>query len=248
MRKSKVVLAVTAAVLTLAGSGWAQDEVSFEVTADFASKYVWRGQNVSDDWVLQPGFSATYKGLTGGIWANLDLTNDGGESGEFIEYDWYVDYSGQINDKVGYSVGSIYYYFPGAGSTTELYAGLSFDVIASPSLTVYYDVDDVDGMYVALGVGHSFENLEDLPFGIDLSANLGWGDSSYNDAYWSTDTITVGSELNDLTLTAAFPFEVGPVTVTPSVTYVALLGSDISDIAGDDDSLFVAGVGFAYGF
>ena len=36
--------------------------------------------------------------------------------------------------------------------------------------------------------------------------------------------------------------------LTPSVNYVAVLGSDTSDAAGDDDSLFYAGVGFAYGF
>ncbi len=246
MRKSKVVLMVAVAVLGMTGASWAEGDVSFEVTTDFFSKYVWRGQNVTDDWVFQPGVSATYKGLTGGFWGSLDLTDENDESGEFIEYDWYADYSGQINKTVGYSVGGIYYYFPGGGATTEVYAGLSFDVVASPSVTVYYDIDEVEGAYVALGFGHSIED-ENLPFGIDLSANLGWGDSNYNDAYWSTDTVTVGSELNDLTLTAAFPFEVGPVSVTPSVTYVALLGSDIGDIA-DDDSLVYAGVGLAYGF
>ncbi len=248
MRKSKIVLMVAVAVLGMTGTGWAEGDVSFEVTTDFFSKYVWRGQNVTDDWVLQPGFSATYKSLTGGVWGNLDLTDENGENGEFIELDWYVDYSGQINETIGYSVGGIYYHFPGAGGTTEVYGGLSFDVVASPSVTVYYDVDEVEGAYVALGVGHSFEDLgEDVPFGIDLSANLGWGDSNYNDAYWSTPTVTVGSELNDLTLSAAFPFEVGPVSITPSIHYVALLGGDIGDVAADD-SLFYAGVGLAYGF
>lgn len=242
MKQSKGVLCVAIAVLGMTGAGWAQSDVSFEVTTDFFSKYVWRGQNVTDDWVFQPGVSATYGGLTGGFWGNLDLTDENDESGEFIEYDWYVDYSGQITETIGYSVGGIYYYFPGGEATTEVYAGLSVDTIASPSLTVYYDIDEVEGAYVAFGVGHSFEG-EDLPCGIDLSANLGWGDSSYNEAYWGTD----GGELNDLTLSAAFPFEIGPVTVTPSVHYVALLGGDVSD-AADDDSLFYAGIGLAYGF
>ena len=247
MKQSKVVLGVVAVVLGITASGWAEEGVSVEVTADFFSKYVWRGQNVTDDWVFQPGASATYSGLTAGFWGSLDLTDENDESGEFIEYDYYLDYSGQITEMIGYSVGGIYYYFPGSEATTEVYAGVSFDVIASPSLTVYYDVDEVEGAYVALGVGHTFEDLGDLPFDIDLSANLGWGDSSYNDAYWSTDDVEVDSELNDLTLSAAFPLEVGPVTVTPSVHYVALLGSDVSDVA-DDDSLFYAGVGLAYGF
>ena len=247
MRKSQVVWCVAAALFGISTVGWAEGDVSVEVTTDFFSKYVWRGQNITDDWSFQPGVSATYGGLTGGFWGSLEMTDEDDQSGEFIEYDWHLDYSGQINDTVGYSVGGIYYYFPGGEATTEIYAGLSFDVVARPSVTVYYDIDEVDGAYVALGVGHTFEDLENLPFDIDLSANLGWGDSSYNDGYWSTDTVEVDSELNDLTLSAAFPFEVGPVTVTPSVHYVALLGSDISDVA-DDDSLFYAGVGLAYGF
>ena len=242
MARSKVLWCVAAMALGTASAAMAEDELSFEVTTDFFSKYVWRGQNVTDDWAFQPGISATYGGLTGGFWGSLDMTDENGESGEFIEYDWYADYSGQLNDTIGYSIGGIYYYFPGGEATTELYAGLSFDVVASPSVTVYYDVDEVEGAYVAFGVGHSFEDLAGLPFGIDLSANLGWGDSSYNEAYWGTD----GGELNDLTLSAAFPFEVGPVTVTPSVHYVNLLGSDISDAA--DDDLFYAGVGLACGF
>ncbi len=243
MKQSKVVLVMAAAVLGVAGAAWAEGDVSFEVTSDFFSKYIWRGQNVTDDWSYQPGISATYKGFTAGVWGSLDMTDENDQEGEFIEYDWYVDYSGQINEMIGYSVGSIYYYFPSGDPTTEIYGGLNFDVIANPSVTVYYDVDEVDGAYVALGVGHTLEN-ENWPCAIDLAANLGWGDSSYNEFYWGVDD----GELNDLTLSAGFPFEVGPVSVTPSVNYVAVLGSDTSDAAGDDDSLFYAGVSLAYGF
>jgi uncharacterized protein (TIGR02001 family) len=225
----------------------AEDEMSVSVTSDFFSKYIWRGQNVTDDWVWQPGASISYKGLTGGFWGNLDLTDENDESGQFIEYDYYVDYSAQINDTVGFSVGGIYYYFPGSDATTELYWGFSFDVPASPAITVYHDIDEIDGTYAAFSVGHSFENPGDLPFGVDLGASLGWGDSSYNDEYWSTDTIEVDSEFNDLTLTVGFPFEVGGLSVTPSLAYVALLGSDVRD-AADDDSIFYAGVGLAYEF
>ncbi|MBN2128127.1 MAG: hypothetical protein JW741_01470 [Sedimentisphaerales bacterium] len=246
MRTFKV-LGCMAIVLFGAATAPAEDEVSVSVTSDLFSKYVWRGQNVTDDWVWQPGVSISYKGLTGGFWGNLDLTDENDESGQFIEYDYYVDYSGQINETVGFSVGGIYYYFPGGDATTELYWGFSFDVPASPAITVYHDIDEIDGTYAAFSVGHSFENPGDLPFGVDLGASLGWGDSSYNDGYWSTDTIEVDSELNDLTLTVGFPFEVGGLSVTPSLAYVALLGSDVRDVA-DDDSIFYAGVGLAYEF
>ena len=246
MRRS-AIMGWVAVVLLVAGTAAADDGLGVSVTSDFFSKYVWRGQNVTDDWVWQPGASISYKGLTGGFWGNLDLTDEEGESGEFIEYDYYVDYSGQVNETVGFSVGGIYYYFPGSDATTELYWGFSFDVPASPAITVYHDIDEIDGTYAALSVGHSFENPGDLPFGVDLGASLGWGDGSYNDGYWSTNTIEVDSELNDLTLTVGFPFEVGGLSVTPSLAYVALLGSDVRDVA-DDDSIFYAGVGLAYEF
>jgi len=244
MEKSKVLGCMVAAVLAVTVVAAAEDGAGVSVTSDFFSKYVWRGQNVTDDWVWQPGVSITYEGLTGGFWGNLDLTNEEGESGEFIEYDYYVDYSGQLTDVVGFSVGGIYYYFPGGDATTELYWGFSFDVPASPAITVYHDIDEVDGTYAAVSVGHSFENPGDLPFGVDLGATLGWGSSSYNKSYWGVND----AELNDLTLTLGLPFEVGPVSVTPTLAYVSVLGSDVSDAADDDDSLVYAGVSLAYEF
>lgn len=245
MSKSKVVLCAIVALLGVNSVVLAESDVSVGVTADFNSKYVWRGINVVDDWVFQPGVSVGYMGFTGGIWGNLDLTDENGNSGEFTEVDYTLDYSGQITDMIGFSVGAIYYDFPNTGfdGTTELYGGINFDVLLSPSITVYRDVDEVEGTYVSLGVGHSLELPESVPFGVDLGASLGWGDEDYNIGYWTTDS----SELNDLALSAAFPFEVGPVTVTPAVTYVALLGSDIKDSVADDDVVF-AGVGLAYDF
>ncbi len=253
MRKSKVVLCVAAVLVGMNTVGWAEGDVTVGVGADFMSKYVWRGQNLVDDWVLQPGISVGYQGLTASIWANSDMTGDSADDWEITELDYAIDYSGTIPgmDAVGYSVGAIYYYFPGGTATTELYWGFSFDVPASPSVTVYHDVDEADGTYVSLGFGHSLEGLDDLPFGVDLGATLGWGDSGYNDFYWGTTTMPkIGSELNDLVLSAAFPFEVAGVSVTPSVSYVVLLGSDVkdSDAYDDDNSIVVAGVGFAKEF
>ena len=249
MRTSNVVCAVLV-VLGVAGAGWADGDVSVEVTADFFSKYVWRGQNLTDDWVFQPGVSATYRGLTAGVWGSLDLTNENDQRGEFIEYDWYLDYSRQINDTVGYSIGAIYYYFPSVGTTTELYWGFNLDVPASPSIAVYHDVDEADGIYVSLGVGHSIEATEKIPVGIDLSAAIGWGNKKYNRYYWSTDTVDVGAEWNDLLLSVGFPFEVAGLSVAPSVSYIALLGSDVrdSDAYGSDNSIVVFGVSLAKEF
>lgn len=159
---------------------------------------------------------------------------------------------------LGYSVGLIHYDFPVNGSaddTTEIYAGLSLDVPASPSVTFYYDVDEVKGgTYISFGVGHSFEDVFELgpntPVGVDLSASLGWANSDYNKVYWGAkpDGSAMGGKMNDLVLSVAFPFELAGFDVTASLNYVALVSDDIRRTdaygMGRDDS-FYAGIGLA---
>ena len=232
-------------VVGFAGVLYAEEEASgigVDLTVDFNSKYVWRGQNLVDDWVMQPGASTTIGGFTLGVWGNVDMTNENGEEWEFTEVDYYVDYSGDLAEGIGYSIGYIYYEFPQAGGDTqEVYAGMSFDTFLSPSVTWYYDFDAVDGSYVAFGLGHSVEVSDGLA--LDLGMNLGWGDSSYNSAYWGVDD----DGFNDLTLSVGLPIELGSWTLTPSVNYVNLIDSDISDAADDDDIVY-AGIGLSTSF
>ena len=228
----------------------AGDGISIGTSADFYSKYVWRGQNLVDDWVLQPGAHVSYKGITASFWGNLDLTDENGFEGEFSEIDLTLDYSGHVPgvDFLSYSVGFINYDFPvngGADDTWEIYWGLGVDVPTSPSVTVYHDVDEAAGTYASFGIGHSMENLTDLGLDLDLSASIGWGSSGYNNSYWGPDK----SELNDLVLSAAFPFEVAGFTVTPSVNYITLVGDDIRapNTYGQND-MWIAGIGFSKEF
>lgn len=231
----------------------AEDEVSIGASADLFSKYVWRGQNLVDDWVLQPGASIGYKDLTASVWGNLDLTDENGYKGEFSEVDLALDYSGKIPgvDILSYSVGVIYYDFPASGvdDTWEIYWGFGLDVPASPSVTVYHDVDEADGTYISLGIRHSFENVIELGsgsgLGVDLGASIGWGSGGYNELYWGSHK----SAMNDLVLSAAFPFEIAGFTVTPSVNYVTLMSDEIRspNTYGSNDTWY-AGVGFSKEF
>ncbi len=45
------------------------------VSADYFGRYIYRGQNVNDKSVLQPSVAGSAYGLTGSVWANIDLTN-----------------------------------------------------------------------------------------------------------------------------------------------------------------------------
>jgi hypothetical protein len=233
---------------------FALEEVGVEITADYLGKYIWRGQNLSDDPVFQPGVSMTYEGFTFGIWGNLETTSINNNSGEFTEVDQYLDYSSEVPDieGLGFSLGLIYYDFPGTTvpRTTEVYWGLNLDTLLSPSITFNHDIDEADGLYVSLGLGHSvdkiFELDPDTPVAMELGASYGWGDSSYNQYYWGLNN----SKANDLAFSASFPFEIGGWTINPSINYIALVSSDIkkTNAYGRDDDFLFVGIGFSKGF
>jgi len=238
---------LTLALALMAGSlaaGAAAEEGDWALALDAAyqGKYVWRGVNLVDDPVVQPSVGLSHKsGLSGSIWGNLETTDYNGNSGEFTELDYTVDYSWTW-EKLALAAGAIYYDFPntGADSTTELYASAGLDVLLSPTLTVYRDVDEVEGTYVSLGASYSSaESIEPVP-GIvasaDFSAAIGHGSSSHNDAYYGHD----GVGLTDLLLSASLPVVIKESgwTVTPSVSYSTLLDHKIRDAADDDDNLW----------
>jgi len=243
--KAPVVLSLS----VLLGAGvYAEQTVGIDVSADFFGKYVWRGQNLNDASVFQPGIGITYGGLTGSIWGSLDMTGENDNRYEFTEYDFSIEYSASLPgaEGVGFSVGAINYRFPSLTptSTTEVYCGFNFELPLSPSVTVYRDVDQADGTYVSFGVGHSFEKAfqlsTDIPVGMEIGASVGWGDSKYNNFYWGVDN----SKMNDLILSLSFPLKVNGWTISPSVNYVTLLSNDIrsTDVYDKKSDYVFAGV------
>jgi len=248
----KVKLALNlACIFVTASVAHAELTPTVGFSLDYNGKYVWRGQNLTDDPVLQPGATIGLGNLTLGIWGNLETTTVNGERDNFTEVDYSLDYSDSIpgSEILGFSVGLINYDFPEADAQTyEVYAGLSVDTFLSPSVTYYYDYDDVDSSYVSVGIGHSIADIlgEESGVSADLSASLGWGAKKYNQFYWGAND----SALNDLALGAAFPFAVGPVTVTPSLNYIMLVDSDIksTNAYSTDNEYFFAGIGVSMEF
>ena len=249
---------MTAAMSLCCGSALAGDKnesLGFNVSFDYFGKYIWRGQNVNDDPVFQPSISAGYADLTATIWGSFDLTNYNGNSGDFSELDYSLDYTSSLPgfQLVDFSIGVIYYDFPGSTirDTTELYWGLVFDLPLNPSITVYHDVDEAEGSYVSLGLAHSIENIAELSpdcsVGIQISAGLGWGSGSYNKYYWSTDQ----SKMQDLRLALSFPMELRDGwTLAPNLNYVTLLSDDIraADTYRTESDYFFAGLALSKDF
>lgn len=236
----KMIVALSFVAVLGMGSITAQAaEVSLDVPV--VTKYVWRGLATTEEPVLQPSLTVPMPyGLSFNLWGNMDLTSGSSRTGEFTEIDLTGDYSTSFGP-IGLSFGIISYIFPGAGAggtTHELYGSVSADVIASPSLTVYSDVDEVKGSYFLLGLGQSF-GLEAGPLtGIDLGASLGYGSGSYNRAYFGIDE----AKPVDLVISLGLPMTFGKISVTPAATYSYLLDSDISE-ALDETGYFYVSLG-----
>jgi hypothetical protein len=252
MRKTVLGIAAVVMFSMVLGSVSAAEQeckLEFEITADFFSKYIWRGINVGDDYVFQPGFSATYGAFTAGIWGNLEMTNINGQSGEFTEWDFYVDYTTDLAEGVSFSAGFIQYHFPSVvGDTKEVYWGFGFDLPLSPSVTVYHDIDVIDGTYVSVGAGHSFgeiANFGGISVGMDAGVTYGWGDSDYNAGYWAV----AESKSNDLVLSLAFPMELADGwSFSASINYAMLMDDTIRETAGGDNDHFFTGLSLAKSF
>jgi len=245
---------VAALVLgTLAQAVRAEEAIGIDITADFYSKYIWRGQNLNDDYAFQPGASITYGGLTAAIWGSLDMTNINDNSGEFTEVDYSLDYSADVPgvDGLGFSIGVINYHFPGVvGDTTELYWGFALDAPLNPSITVYHDIDEIDGTYVSIGLSHTIDRIielaPNLPVGMEIGASFGIGSSDYNKGYWGIS----GTKANDLAVSIAFPMEIAGWTFAPSINYVTLVSDSIraSDAYARESDYFFTGLSLSKSF
>lgn len=232
------VIIVSAAVALLGVGGLAaQDDnpvsVSFDTT--FVSKYIWRGQNLNDGGSTQPGIAIGYKGLTLSSWSQISHTafGDSGIAGNhWTEHDFTLDYGFALNEKISLNVGWINYAFPNFNEgrfSNEIYGALSVDTILQPSIGVYGDPHNGNGMYYNFGVGHGV----DLGNGIALSLSASIG---INQHQW-IDTTAV----SDVVLGVGIDIPAGNhVTLSPFFNYIT---GDSSLRAGPDAIYYTGPIG-----
>ncbi len=209
------------------------EEVDFNVGTDVYSKYIWRGQNLVDNWVAQPTVGIGFKGFSASFWGNYDF-----DGGEWTEADLVLDYTtglGCLNaslEKLSVSIGYIYYTFPNLDTddqSHEIYAGLGLDVLLSPSFTVYYDWDTGDGTYFEGGIAHDFEFER---FTVTPALVIG-----YNNEQWGYD-----ASFSNALISVALAIPIGE--------YVSLGATIAESIALDSqyDSEFYGGVNLSVDF
>ena len=245
---------IALAALAVTGLACAEEaKVTGELDLPVLSSYVWRGQVLNDQAVVQPSLTVSKYGFSLNTWANYNLNGSYSSyakdnQNEFSEVDLTASYAttlGPTNFPIAVSGGLIQYLFPnqtlpigtnGLGKaypgTHEVYASIGLpNLILAPTLQVNYDFDSANGFYANLAVSQSFEIVKDKA-SLVASASLGAGSAKYN-AYYFSDSKTA---LNDGIVGLALPITLpGGVVIKTAIQFVFLPDSDIRDAA---DSLY----------
>ena len=237
--KAPYLLGVTTLGFLMAASAReasAQAEVGAQL--DLFSAYVWRGVTYTNKPVAQPdvwiSFPAGNASITAGGWANVelgkyddpddDLSESGGLSAfNVAEFNPYAEVSFSAG-KAALTGGVIGYLFPNdlddapnggldsESNTWEVYGTVGFDLPLAPELSVYYDFDKVQGVYVEGGVSHSVPLGEShtLDLGGLVGLNLGQGFSEDAESFNFDD-----HGLTHLDFSAGVPLTAGAFSITP---------------------------------
>ena len=233
--------------------------VSFEATLDIYSAYIWRGVQVNDDPVAQPGASVGFDmgdlgSISAGVWANYDFNNfsrgDNRADG-FSELDYTLSYAIDLAD-FSLELGHIWYSFPVIDDdvydigTEEIYVSVAYNNdIVTPSLTVYHDyntdsnADDIKGTYASAALTKDFEITEQVTAGV--FASLGWCDQDYAKSYAES---YVGSSVAgidqdyfiDGNLGASVSYAINDnLSVGATLVWTSVVDSEVRDAADDED-------------
>ncbi|RMD76110.1 MAG: hypothetical protein D6820_13305, partial [Lentisphaerae bacterium] len=187
-------------------------ETAAEVS--MASKYIWRGQPINNEPVIQPSVAIAVNNVKDGLvflkwWGNLDLTDFHGRNrrNEFTELRWQAGFAQGFQGIGSVEVGLIYYDYPHDPSpternTSELYAtgqwafwssGLGRDAnnptvgTTSAFLVVNanYDVRRVDSWYFS--GGSRVKYVLSPQWDVAAYAGVGLGLDKYNKYYYGVD-------------------------------------------------------------
>lgn len=222
---------------------------SFAFESTLVSRFMWRGQRLTDGWNLQPAATLGIKGFSVNVWGKFDLQarSEGdnyflrgnpdapggganGLQGKFGEVDLTFSYAREVGD-VSLEAGTITYILPysraSCPSTTEIFGALSLDSVPlAPAARLNIDVDESrergrTGVYLELGASHSVGLSGTRVKSIDLSATVGIANSGFAGYCYEFDE----AGFHDVGLSASLPLEMGRGWSSRIfVSYSSLLG------------------------
>ena len=242
--------------VVMVGQAPVVDDSRAEVTVENAlmSSYVWRGQVYNNDAVMQPQLTISQYDFSFNVWGNYNLggSDSSGVSSDFSEIDLSLAYTLPVAlNELAFDVGAIHYTFPNteADATTEFFLSATVlswvdSVVAViPSLTAFYDVDEVDGAYFLFDVVFPYEFSEYLA--VEGGVSAGYGNTSYNSYYFTGD-----AGWNDFNFYGNASYEImDGLTASVNLTYTFLEGGSVKDAASDiydNDKKFYGGINIAY--
>ena len=173
--------------------------VTVDADASVGSSYVFRGQTMVDGPVAQGNARVGVPLAVGGAvqiagFANVDLTNDvgggwfaDGHAGEISEFDGIAAYAFDAGP-LTIEAGAQYYGWPNASdfpfqpfpTTTQAFVRVGADVAGfAPSVTVFRDVDEVNGAdYAQAALAREVPLAKALR--LELGGSLGWSDATHS--------------------------------------------------------------------
>lgn len=200
----------------------AHSQMTVNGSYTLSSKYVSRGVNTVNNWVLQKCTDIQVGNLTASLWGNMELTNHNGPqyvrskpAGTFTEWDFTIEYATSWKS-LQMALGWTDYQYPGTGweRTREMYLSLSIDSPLSPNITIYRDMGAAKGTYVTAGVEMPVRKW------LSLSAQVGYGCPRFNGYYYGCES----ASWVDLTVGLGTALEVGKGwQLKPTIWYSTLL-------------------------
>jgi len=245
MKMKKTFLSMLMAGLMGLGFGAVEAQAEdLAISGDIGvfSQYVWRGMAQGNSGAsLQGDFGADIAdGLSANVWFATPI---GSGSNSVTEFDWTVDYSGEI-EGFSYSLGYIFYsYLNGAsGNTGEVYAGVGYGPV---SATYYYATNSNKGgwkknSYLDVGLSGSAG-------GFDLGADFGFYFGKAATANHINEFPTTKKGLGHIDLSVSKEMKISDVAMTPSLMVsIPTWKNATTNQRPKNSNLIVAGVNFSY--
>jgi hypothetical protein len=205
-------------------------QVSLGADVALNSAYNWRGVSLTNKPVIQPDAYISVAGFTAGVWANVeptkydgatDISEGGGARSGIAEIDYWVEY-GRTTGVVSWTAGWVAYTYNknNAGlnstyNTSELYASASLDNLPfTPSLGVWYDIDNVKGLYVEPSVTYPIAVAPTVSLDVTLLAAISAG-QEVNTSKPTEGANFANSGLAHADLGISTAFSAGPFSIAP---------------------------------
>ena len=231
--KKFVVMMAAVMMTAVASVAVAEVKVSGDVYVNPASKYVWRGFDLSENrGVVQGGVDVSYKDFTVSYWSNEQMFSGPSlKAGDVTETDITLNYTYKPVELLTLNVGNIYYNFDGLADTNDLYLKATLNTLLSPTLAVYYDWDKAKetGLFYTLSVGHSLELMKNL--GLNLGAL-----ASYNmKSDYSTGNF---NNMHNYELTVSLDYSINDnIKISPNYLYSNAFSSIAREAGVKDQSI-----------